>query len=121
MNEQRRHHSRIAFDSPARLLLGEQPFAVRVLDLSLKGALLHLPESVDLQPSAAAELRLPLDHAGTEVCMQTTVVYVEGFRAGLACQLIDVDSVTHLRRLLELNLGDADLLQRELSELLAEP
>ena len=47
-----------------------------------------------------------------------TVAHREGRRAGLACQSIDVDSVTHLRRLVELNAGDPDLLQRELSALL---
>ena len=33
---------------------------------------------------------------------------------------IDLDSITHLRRLVELNLGDEKLLERELSHLAAE-
>ena len=37
---------------------------------------------------------------------------------GLFCHHIDIDSITHLRRLIELNLGDETLLQRELAELL---
>lgn len=119
MPEQRRHYSRIAFDSPAQLLFAEQQFEVRILDLSLHGALVRLPEHAQPGLATAAQLRLVLDDAGNQICMQTTVAHHEGRRAGLSCQSIDVDSVTHLRRLVDLNAGDADLLQRELSALLS--
>ncbi|MER2516740.1 MAG: PilZ domain-containing protein [Candidatus Accumulibacter phosphatis] len=124
MTEQRRHYARIAFASPAQLLLPEQRSEVLllVLDLSLRGALVQLPQlpaHAELGPGAAAELRITLDDGGTKICMQTTVVHRKGHRIGLACQGIDVDSVTHLRRLVELNAGDPELLERELSALLA--
>ena len=120
MSEQRRHFSRIAFDAPAQLQVGEQAFEVRVLDLSLKGALIRLPALAGLRPALAAELRLALDEAGDEICMQTTVAHVEGSQIGLACQIIDLDSISHLRRLVELNSCDAELLQRELPALFGE-
>ena len=40
---------------------------------------------------------------------------------GFHCQLIDLDSITHLKRLVELNLADEGLLHRELSALLDMP
>jgi hypothetical protein len=52
------------------------------------------------------------------ITMETRVVHREGDDAGLRCLSIDLDSVTHLRRLVELNLGDPALLDRELSELI---
>ena len=52
--------------------------------------------------------------------MNVKVAHVEGRYAGLVCEGIDIDSVTHLRRLVELNLGDPDLLDRELSSLIVE-
>ena len=42
----------------------------------------------------------------------------EGGKIGLQCESIDLDSITHLRRLVELNAGDPALLDRELSSLL---
>jgi hypothetical protein len=36
---------------------------------------------------------------------------------GFVCQYIDLDSISHLRRLVELNLGDGSLLERELAAL----
>jgi hypothetical protein len=38
----------------------------------------------------------------------------------LRCENIDIDSITHLRRLVDLNAGDASLLDREFSALLAD-
>lgn len=49
--------------------------------------------------------------------MDITVAYIEDQQIGLDCKGIDLDSITHLRRLVELNLGDANLLKRELMAL----
>ena len=49
--------------------------------------------------------------------MDVTVAHLNGTCVGVRCDKIDIDSASHLRRLLELNLGDADLLSRELTEL----
>jgi hypothetical protein len=51
--------------------------------------------------------------------MEVTVVHHQGDCYGLACRGIDLDSVTHLRRLVALNLGDEALLEREIRLLLA--
>ncbi len=37
------------------------------------------------------------------------------------CEHIDIDSITHLKRLIELNLGDEALLHRELAHLIHAP
>jgi hypothetical protein len=38
-------------------------------------------------------------------------------RIGLYIEQLDLDSASHLQRLMELNLGDSDTLERELAEL----
>jgi hypothetical protein len=45
------------------------------------------------------------------------VVHLEGVQVGMTCEDIDLQSLTRLRRLLELNTGDADLMDRELTHL----
>ena len=120
MSEERRRHCRITFDSAAHILVDDAEFSVEVLDLSLKGALLGIPEDAMLAVGAACFLRLTLDEDGDQICMECTVVHCATGRAGLASTAIDVDSITHLRRLVELNLGDDDLLQRELSALVGD-
>ena len=51
--------------------------------------------------------------------MRMEIVHTEGPSMGLRCDSIDLDSVTHLRRLIELQLGDPALLERDLAELSA--
>jgi hypothetical protein len=118
--DERRQHSRIAFQAPARLVLGAAPIDVVVLDLSLKGALIRLPADTVLNDGTACRLQVELDEKSDQISMDARVTHAEGENAGLICLSIDIDSVTHLRRLVELNLGDPQLLDRELSALIAD-
>jgi hypothetical protein len=117
MGQERRKYSRIAFHAPATLILPDRTLEVAILDLSLKGALLRLPAEAATVDHVPCQLRVQLDGLLAEIAMEARIVHREGHNAGLRCLSIDLDSVTHLRRLVELNLGDPALLDRELSEL----
>ena len=118
--DERRHYARIAFHSPAQLVSAAGTLDVVVLDLSLKGALVRLPTGAAPQTGATCQLHVRLDEMNEQISMETRVTHVEDHHAGLLCRVIDLDSVTHLRRLVELNLGDPQLLERELSALVGE-
>ncbi len=122
MTEERRNHSRIAFHTAARLVFPERTIDVVVLDLSLKGALIRLPADTPIECGAICILHVQLNEndLSAQISMETRVAHGEGRYAGLLCLTIDIDSVTHLRRLVELNLGNPHLLERELSALIAE-
>lgn len=116
MPKNRRQFTRIAFQTPARLFLKDGEQLVDVLDLSLKGALVRPRQPMFAQVGSNAVLDVVLDDGETEIRMGVTVVHREGSGTyGLACHEIDLDSVTHLRRLVELNLGDEALLERQIS------
>ena len=51
--------------------------------------------------------------------MTAQVVHQTLEQLHLSCVNIDIDSISHLRRLIELNIGDATAAERELSELLS--
>lgn len=113
-NQQRRHYSRICFHGRAHLLYEAQELPCEVLDLSLKGALVALAENADeVGVGQRCLLELELDGGEAVVRMEGEIAHHEADRIGLVCREIDLDSITHLRRLLELNLGDAELLNRE--------
>jgi hypothetical protein len=120
MDQERRKHSRVAFHAPATLILSDRMLAAVILDLSLKGALVRLPAGTVIADQTLGKLRVQLDEMLAGIVMETRVVHLEGRYAGLLCLSIDLDSVTHLRRLVELNLGDPALLDRELSELIVD-
>ncbi|MDR0673960.1 MAG: PilZ domain-containing protein [Zoogloeaceae bacterium] len=127
MQPNRRRFARIHFNTPACLtfqLRGKkQACPAQVLDFSLKGALIKTDAPVDLAPGATGTLALSLGgRDGDEtpesgIQMRVEVAHVNGREVGLSCVEIDLDSITHLRRLIELNLGDETLLSRELEQL----
>lgn len=117
MPHERRHFVRVSFDAPALLTTSTDAFSVHVLDLSLKGALIMTPPEAALEAGMLCQITIPLAETGNHIAMSTEVAHVQGLHTGLLCRGIDLDSVTHLRRLIELQLGDPALLERDLGEL----
>ncbi|ACA87799.1 PilZ domain-containing protein [Shewanella woodyi] len=112
--DERRQFSRILFNTTANLNQGENMWATKIHDLSLNGALIDKP--MDFEPKEGTiTLGFSLPDSDIELRMEATLVYSTERLLGLKCFHIDVDSISHLRRMLELNLGDASLLNRELA------
>ena len=113
---EQRKFRRIPFDVSVSLHLGDTHWESTLADISLHGALIHTPE--DFTPDTDAQYRLDIHlEGGPDIAMDVHVAHQETGTTGLRCDDIDVDSITHLRRLVELNLGDPELLERELSAL----
>ena len=119
MLQERRHFTRVLFDAPALLTTGSGTFEVHVLDLSLKGALVQRLTGVALPSGAPCQLMVPLAATGKHIAMSAEVAHMDDLHLGLLCCSMDLDSMTHLRRLIELQLGDPALLQRDLCALTA--
>ena len=119
--EQRRHFSRVLFKATATLSENARSTPCEVLDLSLKGALVRVADFQPWPPGLNCVLELALDPGHQAVIrMNGQVAHHDGKVVGLHCVDIDLDSITHLRRLVELNLGDDAILQREVSALTLE-
>ncbi len=114
-----RRYSRIPFQAEATLRLHDRTIAVQLLDIAFKGALLQTMAPLALVPQEDCSLILPLTDGGDSIIMSGKIVHLEDRRVGMACDDIDVTSLTRLRRLIELNTGDAELMNRELSHLFA--
>lgn len=117
MNRNRRRFSRIPFKAEASLFLPDGEHAVEVLDLSLQGALVHPRKDMYVTVGTSGTLKIRLDDLGTSIRMEVAVVHHIANFYGLLCREIDLDSVTHLRRLVTLNLGDEKLAEREFAAL----
>lgn len=115
--DERRRFQRIAFDAPTELRQGERHWQVTLLDLSLKGLLIERPEGWEADLTQDFEAVVHLDKA-TRVTMQVALRHEEPRRLGFICQFIDLDSISHLHRLVELNLADSTEMMRELGELI---
>ncbi len=93
-----------------------------MIDISLKGVLLQLPAGQAPQAGMPCLVKLPLGDGAADdivISMAGELAHVEGDHAGVLCRSIDIESITHLRRLIEINLGDAAASERELKALIA--
>lgn len=112
-----RRFSRIPFGARAQLHGRDGAWCSELVDISLKGALVAQPAGASFQVGDVLRLDISIDDGALTICMATEVAHLAGGRLGLRCRHIDLESITHLRRLVELNLGDPAKLDRELHAL----
>ena len=115
--ENRRQFTRILFSIKAELNVEDISYPVSIHDISLNGALVTAAQSEKSLKGKLGTLSFFLSDGESEVTMHIAVVHEHEDETGLQCNAIDIDSVTHLRRLVELNLGDSEQLNKELSQL----
>lgn len=116
-NNERRSFSRISFDSQTHLTQGDNSWPVELIDISLKGLLIAQPEgwsNADTKQAFTAHIQLDRD---CRITMQIEWRHDGNQQIGFQCTEIDIDSIVHLRRIVELNLSDITLLERELAAL----
>ncbi len=113
----RRRFRRIAFDAKTELRQNGREWPVQLVDLSLKGLLVQRPEDWKGNKALPFDVDIRLD-AKAHIKMQVRLNHEDHGQLGFACQHIDLDSISYLRRFVELNLGDEEELHRELAALL---
>jgi len=116
--QNRRQFTRINFKAPAQIFTGEQTVTAQEKDVSHKRKLVEIADANDWRPVAGShcEIVISLDDSSIKIYMHARVAHVTDNRMiGLLCEHIDLESIGHLRKLVELNLGDPALLERELT------
>lgn len=115
-NEKRRY-SRVHFDADVLLTRDGQEWRTKLADISLNGLLTKTPDNWDVVPGERFHLEVIFIDSGALINGDVSIAHIDEDYTGFQMIGIDVDSVAHLRRLIELNIGDPDLLNRELSSL----
>ena len=115
--ENRRLFTRVLFSIKAVLIVEEEQYPVTIHDISLNGALVTRPSSKASLAGKLGVLNFSLEPDLEPISIHVGVVHVEEDEIGLQCNAIDIDSLSLLRRLIELNLGDDAQLNKELSQL----
>jgi len=113
----RRRFKRIAFDARTELSQGEFIWPVKLIDLSLKGLLIEKPEPWlgNRDWHFLVDIHLNEDVA---IKMDVQLTHDDHGQLGFVCKHISLESIERLRRLVELNLGDSQELERELGALI---
>ncbi len=118
-HDERRRFHRIATDKPVELSIGERSYAGTVLDISLRGLLVQISDDAGPQRGEQANAHIKLNDERCCINLTGEIAHIEGQHIGIHCISMDLDSAAQLRRMVELNLADNDLLERELAQLIA--
>ncbi|TMO08722.1 PilZ domain-containing protein [Pseudoalteromonas sp. S558] len=116
--QNRRQFSRVLFSTDAQVIFNDHQYPCKLLDISLHGALITRCDAFSSSTNTNAILCFTLPQSEIEIKMEVMVSHIKANHIGLKCHYIDIDSITHLKRLIELNLADDELLHRELAMLI---
>ena len=118
-HSERRQFTRIPFDAECELHTDRGTAVVQLLDISLHGALVEASQPLPMELNDRARLCLYLAN-DILIEIPARLTHAQPPQYGFTAAEMDIDSITHLRRLVELNLGDQTLLERELEQLLPD-
>ena len=113
---ERRHYQRIPFIAEVIMSNGDQEWSCVLLDISLKGMLVVSPGDITPDDKKNYDIELVLG-ADATIRMTARISHVNNDQWGLQWTNIDLEGLTHLRRLLELNMANPEEMHRELAEL----
>ena len=117
INEEKRQFHRISFNTKVTLELPNNQLQADLIDISLKGVLTSQPKGWTPEHGQTLTLSIKLNE-NAQITMTVTAAHHGNNQIGFTCQNIDLDSITHIRRLVALNSGDEELLERELQALI---
>ncbi len=119
---ERRKFSRIIFSGHCTLseeISGEtKTWQTDLLDISLNGALVHRPELWHDKVDTPVQLNLHLEGSDIVLEIGGIICHQEEGLLGIKFLTLSLESISHLKRLIQLNLADENLLHREMSQLI---
>jgi hypothetical protein len=119
LEQERRRFERVLFETPAKLIDLEGEWPTKVLDLSLKGALVEIPANFNRSLGESFLLEIALN-SDIIISLDCTIVYQREKFMGLQSNFVDLESITHLKRIISFNSNNSlDLLERDLSNLIS--
>ncbi|NIY81649.1 PilZ domain-containing protein [Vibrio hepatarius] len=114
---ERRRFSRIVYRTPAIVVQGELTINASISDLSLHGLLITCDQANKLNLDKQIDVEFAL--LGSDITIQLTgnIVEINNNMIRLSIDHIDIESIGYLKRLVELNVGDDELLYRDIEHL----
>lgn len=119
---ERRKFSRIHFQSACSLnfsnSVAEPNLTASLVDISLDGALLTINPETSSLAGEQVKMQLNLDGSDVVLLLNGTVCHQQQELLGIQFTKIDIETMAHLKRLIELNSGDSENMHREFAQLI---
>jgi hypothetical protein len=114
----KRRFSRIQFNVKCFLALDSNQIEVSLIDIALKGALVEMATPLEVKQNAPCALTIELPGLETPLQFSADLVHINNLRLGLKFTTTDIDSMIHLRSIVESNSADPEKISQELSFLI---
>ena len=119
---ERRKFSRIDFSGKCTLQTGITELSekqdVKLIDVSLKGALFTLPAHWEEESDKAVTLSFHLHGSDIILVIGGIICHQTSDLLGMRFLSLSIESISHLKRLVQLNIADEELLFREMSQII---
>jgi len=119
MTEQR-NYRRINFRTEADVTLKDSIYRCDLVDLALQGALFRSERELSLPLGSQVPLSIYLPETSIRMEFIGELIHQNGQFYGFIFTSEEAESMAHLRRLLELNVGDAALIEKEFNNWLKQ-
>ncbi|MCF6150594.1 MAG: PilZ domain-containing protein [Candidatus Kuenenia sp.] len=116
----KRHFSRVHFEAHTQVKYHNKTYRGELLDISLKGALLEIREAIPVNMGESCEITIHLPSSNINLVFEAKLVHIHQNYFGFKFVSEDIDTITHLRRLIELNIGSHEQVTGELAYWLKE-
>ena len=115
-----RQFSRILYQAPTTLQQGNLLLSTCIHDLSLRGLLLWAVDEPNLDSDKLIDMAFTLPESDITIRLNGQLVRKNERILYIKMVYIDLESIAHLKRLVEFNIGDDELLHRDLEHLVTE-
>ena len=112
---ERRHFQRVPFATEAEINCNNKKYHGELLDISLQGALILEKGTIPLEKGNICALSIHLLDSEITLQFDVNLVHREENKLGFRFISEDTETMIHLRRLLELNIGSSDAIDKEIS------
>jgi hypothetical protein len=109
-----RRFRRIPFVTQVMLRSGQDSWTGELLEIALKGALVETKRQIPFDLGAECTLCITLPGSSISLEFLSELVHCKDCHYGFKFISEDIETLTHLRKLIELNTGDAETTRGEL-------
>ena len=114
---ERRRFSRIIYQVPALIEQNDLAMQAMIQDLSLHGLLLKVEDAKPLDSLLPVEVGFSFIQSEQTIQLSAGIVSIAGNEIRLKISNIDIENISQLKRFIELNVGNNEILNRELEHL----
>jgi len=109
-----RRFRRVPFEAEVTLTHAQETWSCQLLDVALRGALLACSETLSIPFGSHCHIHIALQGSSLALDFEAELVHKEEGHYGFIFLSEDLETLTHLRKLLELNTGDAETTREEM-------